>query len=473
MTDNHINLALAVFDGVDTAETVTEQLPRRSRNVLSVVVMQKDSQEQVSFKDMARTPMRGTVNGVILGGLIGLLTGGTGLVLGALGGAIGHHHSKKKQAANVMPDQLNKVAGSLGPDSSAIIAVMKNEPKAEALAIIEEGGGSIFTAVVPHDATKELDEQADEAYATLLAALAEQTGGEAKMEVPYQKIHVIINPVSGKDQPIINVLNDLFYQYGVEWDISITKKYGDAMKFARQAAEAGCDLVAGYGGDGTQHEVANGLMGTGVMMGVLPGGTGNGFGTELGIPDELRAAVKLLCTSYNKRKIDIVKLDGWPEDYFVQRLFTGIEPEEQTSREDKNKYGTLAYLGRDIRRLKELQDIQYKLVIDGEEIEVPGYKCYVVNSARAGTGLAISEEFKVDDGILDIFMLSTDKKSSSAALNRFFNLENEKAGMYYWRGQKIEIHADSDQPVWTDGEYTGRTPVVMEVVPGGLTVAVG
>ena len=43
MTDNHINLALAVFDGVDRAEEVTEQLPRRSRNVVSVVVMRKDA----------------------------------------------------------------------------------------------------------------------------------------------------------------------------------------------------------------------------------------------------------------------------------------------------------------------------------------------------------------------------------------------------------------------------------------------
>ena len=129
-------------------------------------------------------------------------------------------------------------------------------------------------------------------------------------------------------------------------------------------------------------------------------------------------------------------------------------------------------MGRDIRRLKDLQDIQYKLKIDGEEIEILGYKCYVVNSARAGTGLAISEQFKVDDGLLDVFMLATDKKSSSAALNRFFSLENEKAGMYYWQGQKIEIDADTDQPVWTDGEYTSRTPVEVSVVPGALSIAV-
>ena len=472
MTDNLINLVLAVFDGKDSAVAVVKKLPKRDRNVVSAVVMQKDAQEHISFEDLGRTPTRGTVNGIILGGVVGVLTGGAGLAVGAIGGVIGHRSASKKQATNTMPDQLNKVAGSLGPDSSALIAVVKGEPKVKSLEILKEAGGVLFEAVVPQDATKELDEQADEAYAALLAALAAKTGGEAATAVPYQKIHVIINPVSGKDQPILNVINDIFYQKGIQWDISITKKYGDAAKFARQAAEAGCDLVAGYGGDGTQHEVANGLMGTGVTMGVLPGGTGNGFGTELGIPNELRPAVELLANSYNKRKIDIVKMDDWKEGYFVQRLFTGIEPEEQTSREDKNKYGTLAYLGRDIKRLRDIKDIPYTLKIDGETIEVMGHKCYVVNSAKAGTGLSISETFKVDDGYIDVFMLSRDLQSTNAALNRFFNLENEKAGMNYWRGKKIEIDATPDQPVWTDGEHTGRTPISMEVVPGGLTVAV-
>ena len=44
--------------------------------------------------------------------------------------------------------------------------------------------------------------------------------------------------------------------------------------------------------------------------------------------------------------------------------------------------------------------------------------------------------------------------------------------MYYWRGQEITIEAGVDQPVWTDGEYSGRTPVSIKVLPGALTVAV-
>ena len=57
-------------------------------------------------------------------------------------------------------------------------------------------------------------------------------------------------------------------------------------------------------------------------------------------------------------------------------------------------------------------------------------------TARQPKGLGLHARNRSLDGF---FMLSRDKKSTDAALNRFFNLENEKTGMYYWRGQKIKI----------------------------------
>jgi len=101
-----------------------------------------------------------------------------------------------------------------------------------------------------------------------------------------------------------------------------------------------------------------------------------------------------------------------------------------------------------------------------------GYKCYVVNSAKAGTGLSISTQFSVDDGYLDVFMLSRDLKSTEEAVERFLNLKAGEAGLYYWRGQQIDILAEPDQPVWTDGEYTGRTPVSIRVLPKALAIVV-
>jgi YegS/Rv2252/BmrU family lipid kinase len=286
-----------------------------------------------------------------------------------------------------------------------------------------------------------------------------------------KRIHVVINPASGHDEPILNAINSVFREHGVEWSVSVTQKFGDATEFARQAANDGYEIVAGYGGDGTQHEIANGIMGTSALMGVLPGGTGNGFANEMGIPGKLRPALEVLCTSENVRKTDIVKIgDG----YFIQRLYVGIEPEQQTSREDKDKYGTFAYVINAFQRLRERKQVLYKVQIDGEYYEGPAMKLYVVNAAKTGTGISITGNLSsVDDGLLDVFILDLDDlKTIDGALDRMLHLSTKHAKEFMRQGQEISIDTDPNQPVWTDGEYIGRTPVSLKVLPGALSVVV-
>jgi YegS/Rv2252/BmrU family lipid kinase len=279
----------------------------------------------------------------------------------------------------------------------------------------------------------------------------------------YQRIYLVLNPAAGGDEPVINTINDVFHH--------VTHKYGDAQELARKAAEAGYDLVAGYGGDGTQHEIANGLIGTGVTMGVLPGGTGNGFCREMGLPNKLRPALEILATSRKVKNIDVVAFE---DQYFIQRLYVGIEPEEQTSREMKDKYGTLAYAVTIKDRLKTKKDIQYRITIDEEVIETPASKVYVVNASQSGTGVSVTGDLSSsDDGLLEVFVLDqANLKTISAAADRMLNLHTQTAEKYFWRGKEITIDTEPDQPVWTDGEYQGRTPVSMKIIPGGLPVVV-
>jgi diacylglycerol kinase family enzyme len=256
-----------------------------------------------------------------------------------------------------------------------------------------------------------------------------------------KRIHVVINPAAGKDEPILNVLNDIFQEYGVDWDVSITKKYGDAARQAREAIARGVTLVAGYGGDGTQHEIANALIGSDVVMGVLPGGTGN-----------------------------VVRVG---EDYFIQRLYTGTEPEQQTSREMKDKYGPLAYFA-NIFQQRANDEVQYRVTIDGKGYELPAMRVYVVNSGQTKSGRSITGSFSApDDGLLEVFALDAKNlESMRAAAQRFFEFDTPIAEQYFWRGKVITIETEPDQPVWTDGEFYGRTPVTATVIPGAVKVIV-
>jgi diacylglycerol kinase (ATP) len=290
------------------------------------------------------------------------------------------------------------------------------------------------------------------------------------MSVPYRRVHIVINPASGHDEPILNVLNRVFGKYGVEWSVSVTQQYGDATKQAKTAIADGVELVAGYGGDGTQHEIANAVIGTKAVMGILPGGTGNGFAREMGIPNELESAVELLCTSHNRRAIDVGKVG---DHHFIQRLYVGIEPEEQTSREMKDKYGVFAYAVSILERSKTLQDILFRVTVDDELIEFQAFKGYVINSGMMGSGFGITNTYAIDDGLLDAFFM--DRKNLDtlrAAAERFLHLNTAAAHRYHRQCRHLIIETEPDQPVWTDGEYTGRTPIEVSVVPKALTIAV-
>jgi diacylglycerol kinase (ATP) len=287
------------------------------------------------------------------------------------------------------------------------------------------------------------------------------------MAAPYPKVHVIINPASGPNRPILNTLNDVFRRHGVDWDVSITKRYGDATRQARDAIARGVNLVVGYGGDGTQHELANAIIGTGMPMGILPGGTGNGFAREIGIPKELDEAVELLCTSSTVRHVDAARVG---DEYFIQRLYAGVPPESQTSRDLKERYGLLAYAITLPKQVLRATESEYRLTIDGRVINLSGIKCYIVNSGKTGTGISIDVDFSASDGLLDVFVVSRKPLSLMAAEARFFKLPTWDAGLYYWRGREITIEAQPEQAIWMDGEYQGSGSVTAQVVPGALAV---
>ena len=303
-------------------------------------------------------------------------------------------------------------------------------------------------------------------------------------EPPFRRVQVIVNPASGRDEPVLNVLNDVFGRYGVDWDISVTHRYGDAAALARRAVDDGVDLVAGYGGDGTQHEIANALIQSGIgsgrqtPMGILPGGTGNGFAREMGVPNTLREATEVLCTSSTTRAVDVGRLRdlGQAETtdrYFVQRLYVGVEPEEQTSRELKDRYGVFAYLVNAARHARDTSAIHYRTELDGKPFEFDAERVYVVNSGMMGTGFKITQTYAIDDGLLDCFMIDQHAHATlAAAAIRLLDPPVVKATRYHRQCRTIKIETQPDQAVWTDGEYVGRTPVTVDVIPGALAVVV-
>jgi diacylglycerol kinase (ATP) len=108
---------------------------------------------------------------------------------------------------------------------------------------------------------------------------------------------------------------ELLRGVGVEAELQPTAGTGDATRLARQAADAGADLVVALGGDGTVHETAVGLAGTGTALAVLPAGSGNDFARGVGC-GTVTAGLKAVARG-ERRAVDVLRLDG---EVFVNSL---------------------------------------------------------------------------------------------------------------------------------------------------------
>jgi YegS/Rv2252/BmrU family lipid kinase len=290
------------------------------------------------------------------------------------------------------------------------------------------------------------------------------------MPSSYKRVQIIINPAAGKNETILNTINAGFAGTGIEWDARITHKFGDATRLTKEAVAAGADVVAGYGGDGTQLEVANGLVGSGVPLAILPGGTGNAMAFELNVPRELPQAVALIANSPNRRAIDLASIG---ERVFMLRAYTGVQPEQRTTRESKDKYGNLAYVAEGLKFAVKRPEAHYQATIDGQTVGMKCMICYIFNAGASG-GISLPELPGVDisDGLLDFYMITRELKPIRNLSRQLLQIGSAKAGIYHWQGKEITLEADPPQDVWIDGEELGPTPITAKVLPQALEVVV-
>ena len=289
------------------------------------------------------------------------------------------------------------------------------------------------------------------------------------MSTKNKPIPVIINPASGKPQPVLHTVNETFRAHNLSWRGHLTYKFGDATRFAQQAVADGAEMVVVYGGDGTVLEVANGVMGSDVLIGILPGGTGNAVATELGISRKIEEAAELICTSKNQRAVDIAQVD---DQYYLLRAYTGVSQDQAASRELKDKYHLMAYPMEVVKVLKNSPHAQYTVTVDGKKTEVAAMTCFVNNLDNTG-GVDIDVgDITPDDGLVDVMIVSKDRQSVSELGHYVLGHGKSKSHAYHGQGKVVTVEAEPPQTVWLDGEFYKNTPVTIQVHPGAIHIIV-
>src|SRR5436309_1932841 len=129
-----------------------------------------------------------------------------------------------------------------------------------------------------------------------------------------KRAYMIINPRAGQNVVKIADLIAVLSAAGWRTEIALKEFGGQSMELATRAAKANCDLVIGYGGDGTLNQVLNGAMNAekrSSAIGVIPGGTANVWAAEIGVPnDPVKAALTLVNSEVRKIDIGHVEVQG-------------------------------------------------------------------------------------------------------------------------------------------------------------------
>jgi diacylglycerol kinase (ATP) len=295
------------------------------------------------------------------------------------------------------------------------------------------------------------------------------------MGTPFRRIHIVVNPASGKDQPILNTLNRVLRKYDVQWDVSITQKDGDGQRFAQAAVANGANVVAVYGGDGTVMDVANGLLESDVPLAVLPGGTGNAVLHELGVPAHLDQAAELLCQPDSQlRALDLGRTEN---GYFLLRAGVGLATQmtEIANREMKDRWGNMAYVMAALQSLPQSQRLNFQLTLNGNEpIECEGVLCLVCNMAHLGTiGLSLNSDISPYDGLLDVLVVNDNWADMVSVAAQALHLKGLHGKVRHWQASEVMVRLDTPQPLGIDGEtLEACTSFSAAIIPQAIRVVV-
>lgn len=292
-----------------------------------------------------------------------------------------------------------------------------------------------------------------------------------------KNIAFIINPISGakETQNAKRKLPKLIMQTldMEQWlpNIVFTEYAGHATELAHQYARMGFDAVVAVGGDGTVNEVARGLKNTKTALGILPMGSGNGFARHLNIPIRPQKALEMINHS-EPINVDYGLANG---RLFVSTCGTGFDAVVADNFAGSNKRGFMTYLQNTLKVAFSYQPQTYHIVGDGLDVTHKAFLITFANANQWGYEAMIAPKASVQDGKMDIMLMSSHAilGSASLALRLFTGSIDNSYFMDTIRAKEITLEREEVAPFHIDGDPVEMDKNIhIKIVADGLKVLV-
>lgn len=268
---------------------------------------------------------------------------------------------------------------------------------------------------------------------------------------------------------------------GLDADVALTAHPGHGIELARKARADGTGLVVAAGGDGTVHEVVNGLLADGVdgpvpQLGVLPLGSGCDYAKTFEISQDPGTALGQIVTS-SGRTVDVAELtytdSGPPRTrYFANIAEVGIGG-SCVARAAKlpRLLGPAMYGVAFLMTLPRFKRLHAKITLDEQTYEGPLTDLVVANGRVFGGGMRVAPNADPSDGVFDVqihFGTKFDYVRGFPKVYKGTHLPHPR--IREERAQTITVESDPAGLIEADGEVLGTTPATFRIVPGALTL---
>ena len=310
---------------------------------------------------------------------------------------------------------------------------------------------------------------------------------------------VILNPRAGagKAGRGIDKLRAMADRVLGDHDLRVTEASGHATHLAAEAAEAGARLVVAVGGDGTAHEVVNGLFhpdGTrrgeaDTALGLLPFGTGSDLQKSLEVPSDLARALAIVAGG-TERRLDVGHAQVQGDRADRQEVFINVagfgangDVVRRANRMNKRLGGTITFFRAALQTALAWTPVPLRLTWrvhpDGpsEEWEGTVLSCFLANGAYCGGGMWVGRGGTMADGRFDVTILPPDSAVTQMVRSRRLY----DGTVADWPGarrlQACELTAEPaghrSAAIDLDGELGGSLPARFRVLPAALRVRGG
>jgi YegS/Rv2252/BmrU family lipid kinase len=304
---------------------------------------------------------------------------------------------------------------------------------------------------------------------------------------PFGNPVVVANPKAGRGA-VANRIHEIeraLEAQGLSPRTIITTGPQEATIATREALRLGDTFIVAVGGDGTIHEVVNGMFEDGKpivpqpVLGVIAAGSGCDFIKTFGLPDDVSRACEHIAGA-NTFAIDVGKVTfAGPDGAPVVRYFPNIAEAglggavvARAARLPRF-FGRSRYFFGFWLTLPGFKRFTVTVDTDRRSFKGGAYNVVIANCQFYGSGMRISPRSWPADGYLDVIVMTGPKSDSFTTLPKVYRGEHlPHPHMQELRAQSVRVEADRPLPIEGDGEVLGTTPATFEVVPEAIRVKI-